>query len=606
MSVFDDLLQTVHNTTIVDLFNFSAGELKDVASVSRLRALARGILTPSEAYEILEKLLPILNDTSFKQSAPAAYALLQLTADHLRFEALPFQNSGEVKQLFKSKLLFALQDDIKLVQVVSTYLLALADDYTGRQSRGEILQALKENEELFPTPVASAERSNQARLAVVTIKGWLADYDGSGGLGKQRGAFERAQYLSNSSTARKLSEYERKMLTEILELYDFLNFSVVVWPSDLLPTRPAAETNESTSDQVEAPTSAPISKATPSMVDDRAIHTPQVLIGVGPAFLFDVSDELEADKFRAAGALPSASNLEAQLRLLAEQVITAHKFNFKDESSKRRFVSLFVSRLKGVRDVVDVREVLLKSVNLGGLGLPTDKAEQVIAIIERAKQEFEAQPKIQKQTRPASPVTSSQEPAVIPPSLQALTPGVVLPKSDKVGSVPPLPEGSAKPESAVGANWRQEMLEEIARLAPEVPPATSTAKRLEPVTSAPPSRPQLEDVKAPHRTLGPLEELKVLSLTDFRRLDPSPVEALARVRAKIDLIGEASVARRLEAVRAWQASPLYQLYLTLGRESIEQGKVVAQVVADRQAAGQPTMSEAEFDAIVDFNTKIRF
>jgi hypothetical protein len=146
------------------------------------------------------------------------------------------------------------------------------------------------------------------------------------------------------------------------------------------------------------------------------------------------------------------------------------------------------------------------------------------------------------------------------------------------------------------------MLEEIARLAAETPPTQAAS----PAAPAAPERPQLSDVKAPPRTLGPLEELKTLTLVDFRRLDSSPVGALAHLRAKIDLIGEASVSRHLEAVRAWQASPLYQLYLTMGRECIEQGRVVAQVATDRQGRGEPTLSEAEFDAIVDFNTKLRF
>ncbi len=318
---------------------------------------------------------------------------------------------------------------------------------------------------------------------------------------------------------------------------------------------------------------------------------PDVLKMGEPAFFFDLSDEREADQFRQASPpWGTAGNLEQQLRALADQVITANKFSFKEEVSKRRFVNLFVSRLKDVRSVVDARELLLKPVASGGLGLAPDKAEQVITIIERAKQELAAHP------LPATPLASL--PVVVPPAPAALPAGPVMPRSEVPGS----PSGAVSP--ATLSDWRTEMLEEIARLAPEVPPATAGKRELPPRPQA--ERPQVMDVKAPPRTLGPLEELKTLSLTDFRRLDPSPVEALAHIRAKIDLIGEASVTRRLQAIRAWQAAPLYQLYLMVGRECIEQGKVVAQVAADREARGEPTLSEAEFDAIVDFNTKLRF
>ncbi|HCU47477.1 TPA: hypothetical protein DIC39_00205 [Patescibacteria group bacterium] len=62
----------------------------------------------------------------------------------------------------------------------------------------------------------------------------------------------------------------------------------------------------------------------------------------------------------------------------------------------------------------------------------------------------------------------------------------------------------------------------------------------------------------------------------------------------------------MQAVRAWQASPVYQLYLTLGRESIEQAKSVDSIIATRQADGQETLTLAEFEAIADLNQKLRF
>lgn len=168
-------------------------------------------------------------------------------------------------------------------------------------------------------------------------------------------------------------------------------------------------------------------------------------------------------------------------------------------------------------------------------------------------------------------------------------------------------------------NWREELLKEISKAAPP-PPVKSTVVDHGAQPPSPPKlgtsgqelgatnniRPQLTDIKAPPRTLGPLEELKSLNLVDFRRLDSSPVEALNKVRAKIDLIGETSVSRRVEAVRSWQASPVYQLYLKLGRASIEQEKSIVEIVASLQTQGEQTLSEAEFNAIIDFNQKIRF
>lgn len=382
---------------------------------------------------------------------------------------------------------------------------------------------------------------------------------------------------------------------------------------------------------------------------------PQVLKTTEPAFFFNLEDEKEIDKLRIPNTeLRIMNTLEEKLRALAEEVIKKHNFSFKDETGKRRFINLFVSRLKDVRDVVEVREALLRSIELGGLGLPIDKTEQVIKIIEDAKSEFESKipalPAGRKnqesaQVADSKPQTEQEKmqseldklmrgdvPIVINPVVKPIGPQVVLPKSDKIGElnsndnaqtlnqtqspnvkigVKPLSEDKFK-------NWREEMLKEIAKAAPP-PPVKLTAVDHGAQPPSPPKlgisgqepetnniRPQLMDIKAPPRTLGPLEELKSLNLVDFRRLDSSPVEALSKVRAKIDLIGETSVSRRLEAVRSWQASPVYQLYLKLGRVSIEQEKSIAEAVANLQARGEQTLSEAEFNAIIDFNQKIRF
>jgi|GEM_PF-1910900 hypothetical protein len=416
---------------------------------------------------------------------------------------------------------------------------------------------------------------------------------------------------------------------------------------------------------------------------------PQALKSAGPAFMFDAQDELEADKFRATGSQSPATSLEKELRGLAEEVIKKYNFSFKDEVKHRRFVQLFVSRLKDVRDIVELREALLKTGEAGGLGLDSDKADQVVKIIEDEKKIYEL--KIKSSVKPAladrraQPVAAleklikadaaQQAPAlmlaakvptipavklidqpVVPKEISApavkpevkITPAAPTVKSPQMinqeldrlrveahqretqalASVKPAikPVPSQKTEEAKLKEWREEMLQEIAKVAPPVTPSTtdatgnvkvqissvpgretSTSKSQSAESKASSSepkvevrRPRVEDVKAPPRVLGPLEELKSLSLVDFRRLAATPTEALNKVKGKIDLIGEASLAKKLEAIKAWQNSIVYQLYLKLGRDSIEQGKTMATLQSET------TLTEQEFEAIADFNTKLRF
>ena len=380
--------------------------------------------------------------------------------------------------------------------------------------------------------------------------------------------------------------------------------------------------------------------------------TPVVLKTADSAFFIDLADEREADKHRMSNdQFLISKTLEQQLRAAADEVIKQNNFSFKDESSRRRFVALFVSYLKDVRSVVDMREAMLKSVEAGGLGLASDKTEQVLKIIDEVKQQrskVSITPKVASPSplpiapaeakKPVSAIdklieadigaflikpASNASQAVVP-KLEVSAPRVVIENATIV--VPPQPAaGQAAPVASstpkapkpalppIGFSpdkvqeWRQEMLKEIARVAPPVPtPGLHTSPTPPHVVPLPnQGRPQLSDIKAPPRTLGPVGELKSLGVVDFRRLGPVML-ALEKVQAKIDLIGEASIGKRLEAVRAWQASPVYQQYLRLGRESIEQGKSVAELTAELSAAGDEVLTEAEFNAIVDFNVKLRF
>ncbi|MFH1866853.1 MAG: hypothetical protein ABIJ81_02095 [Patescibacteria group bacterium] len=309
-------------------------------------------------------------------------------------------------------------------------------------------------------------------------------------------------------------------------------------------------------------------------------HTPTALKTADPAFFFDLQDEEEVEKFRSknleAGIV--GTTLEANLRQLAEEIITEHNFQFKDETSRRRLVQLFVSFMKDVRDQIEAKEVLLRSVETGGLGLTLDKAEAVIKIFTKVKESLPN--KIKEFSK-----LVDQKPSVKVP----------IPVVQPVVPPPPPPAVKVKkPVTDQVAEWRREMLEEIAKTG------------ITPTKSQPQPKPKLTDVKAKPKVYGPLEELKEMSLVDFRRLGDSASAVTSKLLAKIQLIGETGIGRRLAAVRAWQASAVYQIYLEIGRASIEQGKAVTDVISELQAESQETLTVAEFEAIVDLNQKLRF
>lgn len=409
---------------------------------------------------------------------------------------------------------------------------------------------------------------------------------------------------------------------------------------------------------VTPPLTVPVPPVVPKVAPPLSAKPPEptVFKQAGPAFMIDAEDEREVDRFRerVAGSREQGT-LEERLRNLAEGAIKHYGFSFKDEGNRRRFINLFVSFFKDVRSVVEAREALARPVEAGGLGLPNDKVEQVIVILDQVKKDYakQAPPAPAPATKPAkpldklmqsdisqflvnpnapSPTRPSPAPAKSAAPVASVKPVVSMPPSPS--AVPAQPKVSIMPPPAPPAapapvppaaptpklpgefspekvqEWRQEMLKEIARVAPPVTVVRTAASAATPAPAAPvgpalESKPRFVDVQAAPRTVGPLGELKSLSLKDFRRLGPTP-QALEKVKARVELIGERSVTKRLEAVRAWQASPVYQAYLTLGRTSIERNSPVADTVIALEAEGEEPLSESEFNAIADFNAKLRF
>ena len=823
MSVFEDLLLAAQKIKPVNLNNLKAENLKDPLVLSQIKLQVReDKYTPSEVIEVLEQLIATgyLSSTEYK-SANWYNQFLDLV-DYFRYGSLLFQKDDEIGRLFKSRLLLAFNEGIDLADLTNTYLLALKDDLIGSKQRNFLLGSMKSNEE---------------KVGDKNIKDWLKEYDAFINKDGERGALEQSTFIIKNNNVSKLPHQHKQRLLEIVKLYDYLRFGRAIPESILLeqgllrPSKNIKNIKENIIDDkpINNKVVAPIIENKPSVVLSQS---PAALKTVAPAFLFDEKDEREIDKFReqmANGKWQMADNLESKLRGLAEEVIQQHNFSFKEEGNKRKFVNLFVSRFKNVRSIVEVRETLLKPVELGGLGLPTDKCEAVIKIVEEEKKKFEnlipktqdPRPKksgviasesrdergnltfkekqreiasssaslpprndglVSKTKKPMSeldklivaesyqvghmlPVTgepleleagvkisndqvpisnkfpSSNDKTIIPKtqdprpndvklnttnikienvnvSLESrssnLEAGIkkdVIPakepesrktstdvdsrlrgndklgSDDKVGSVPVKSSdddhGASQQNSAISEDgmkkWREEMLGEISKIAPpveEVAKKVQSVEELEKQDEVKPEiinskvvdsrlrgndkqgviashsesseegrgnlkskqeqreiassaslprndnvrtgefahltqpmgdlRPKVADVKAPPRVMGPLDELRSLSLIDLRRLAPQTKEALEKLKAKFELLSEHSIAKKLEAVRAWQASAVYKKYLDLGRESIITGLSVAQVIAVQQARGEEALTEDEFNELADFNSRIRF
>ena len=117
---------------------------------------------------------------------------------------------------------------------------------------------------------------------------------------------------------------------------------------------------------------------------------------------------------------------------------------------------------------------------------------------------------------------------------------------------------------------------------------------------------KVEDVKVIPRLTGPIDELRNMNIIDFRRLDPDPMRAAAKIKEKISLLEEDGYKRKLAGIKAWRESKINMEYIEIGRKSIGQKKPINDIIHDKNISGHDTLREDEFESILNLNREIRF
>jgi hypothetical protein len=132
----------------------------------------------------------------------------------------------------------------------------------------------------------------------------------------------------------------------------------------------------------------------------------------------------------------------------------------------------------------------------------------------------------------------------------------------------------------------------------------ATIKLAEASTS---SRPSLDGMSyAGPQLVGLVGELKRLTVAEFRRMAKDPQEAAAKIRQKVEILGQESFEKRVEGVRAFQESPLQGAYMSLVGESFKTVRPVAALADKKRKAGGDSLSSDEIAAIVSLNGTLHF
>ena len=336
---------------------------------------------------------------------------------------------------------------------------------------------------------------------------------------------------------------------------------------------------------------------------------PPALYKQTSSFYFHPADEEEAAKHQS-GHSDSAGRKKYSLDKIVVKVAENYQLDQNGELFSRLRSAIF-NFLRDRRSAVDTKDMLLRPSASGGLNLKAELSDNLLEFLKKIKQKIEGQAGVV--------VDEKEEAGVQSMSGQFKKTTIVQPQEIKL-PVPPKPIATVPAVSKF----------ELPKNAPLIPvsepaPVVQTASIRTPLPDLPQVKaktampgmakfqrplkegaPRLTDVKKDYKLVGPVDELSLLTLETFRRLGVTAAERSQKIAAKINLLAKDSLSKKALGLNAWRQSPLYKMYLALGRASMEHGLDLDAVIKEYTGQGKEILTLEEFNAITDINKQLRF
>jgi hypothetical protein len=249
-----------------------------------------------------------------------------------------------------------------------------------------------------------------------------------------------------------------------------------------------------------------------------------------------------------------------------EEVIK--KLNFKvAPENNNRLRSIIQLRLKEIRDAEETKETVMRRAIDGGLGLVESQANELERECER-----QILPEV------------FQEP---------LAPANETPFNSFVHNAEALKHESMKALKQEGIETQKN--NDISK--PVVLEEKSVALKL---NTQPQTRQTMQDITPPsYSEVGPVRELAMITLVDFRRLAGQPAEAASRLKQKFINLRDESFLLFIDGLSAWYISPLYLDYTRALAESLEKRQTLVSLLTDKKR-----IQVAEIQAIAEMEREL--
>lgn len=283
--------------------------------------------------------------------------------------------------------------------------------------------------------------------------------------------------------------------------------------------------------------------------------------------------------------------------VVAQRVLAAHKLLLPTLELEHRFLSIITSYLKDVRDAMEARQALTATPAEGGVSLTASQAEAVLSTADEELEQWKQHPEKQRAHATKTPPPT--------PTLEMIRKRLAEQKAEqkRSQSQQPITASMEEPVDIFGSSSAP-----VAAPSPVAPASQPPTTQRPSITQQPVApRPTAMPARGKQPTvMGPIDELKQLTVNEFRTLGTEARTASRAIIEKIHLLEQESIEKKSEAINAWKSSPLHQLYLDIGNQSLESTLPVEAVIKQREKQKQPTLTIEEFDAVADINRQLRF
>ena len=338
---------------------------------------------------------------------------------------------------------------------------------------------------------------------------------------------------------------------------------------------------------------------------------------------------------------------------LAELIMAESGYDVKgDEVIFGRFKNIIVARLKDVRDELETTEALKKSRKIGGLEMTNEEAGRIISLIrDKIGQGLLDLTKEKPAEARKAIIFPAKKPFVRGKITLAAKKRESSVREERIGEEleeTKINNLSKEQPEPVGVRATPEIMEEDGLPVIKLPPGGELLAKprfvsqiinqfpqplkspaqpkfvTEPETNLPSPQPQIkirpiqppkamrygkpsvDGVRVEPILVGPVEELGMMTLINFRRLGETPHQAIARIKEKVDLLEKDSYAKKLAGIEAWHKSEVNRFYRLLGQEGLRQGRSIDDIINERLRENKPTLSVEEFNSVMELNRSLRY